>query len=170
MAHVHCLPTLGMSQGHVSYTTVTPHKTVACVWCVGQVGWAILDDNYTNPVSTSRAQLQRETKTQTIHSCVDRIAGCGDFAKTWAYDGNRTCVGLEGLQASAKESLLEEKELRPLPSHDYVAEGSGVDKKLSTTLTRHINASKCLDEVEQLKAEAKKMGHSLAMHIKYMKE
>jgi len=51
-----------------------------------------------------------------------------------------------------------------------LAEGSGVDKKLSTTLTRHINASKGLDEVEQLKAEAKKMGHSLAMHIKYMKE
>lgn len=51
-----------------------------------------------------------------------------------------------------------------------LAEGSGVNKKLSTTLTRHINASKGLDEVEQLKAEAKKMGHSLAMHIKYMKE
>lgn len=51
-----------------------------------------------------------------------------------------------------------------------LAEGSGVDKKLSTTLTRHINASKGLDEVEQLKADAKKMGHSLAMHIKYMKE
>jgi len=51
-----------------------------------------------------------------------------------------------------------------------LAEGSGVDKKLSTTLTRHINATKGLDEVEQLKAEAKKMGHSLAMHIKYMKE
>ena len=51
-----------------------------------------------------------------------------------------------------------------------LAEGSGVDKKLSTTLTRHINASKGMDEVEELRKQAKMMGHSLSKHIEYMKK
>jgi len=51
-----------------------------------------------------------------------------------------------------------------------LAEGSGIDKKMSTTTTRHINASKSLEQVEKLKADARKMGHSLEMHLKYMKE
>ena len=51
-----------------------------------------------------------------------------------------------------------------------LAEGSGVDKKLSTTLTRHINASKGMDEIEELRKKAKMMGHSLSKHIEYMKK
>jgi len=51
-----------------------------------------------------------------------------------------------------------------------LAEGSGVDKKLSTTLTRHINASKGLDEIEELRKQAKMQGHSLQQHINYMKK
>ena len=51
-----------------------------------------------------------------------------------------------------------------------LAEGSGVDKKLSTTLTRHINASKGMDEVEELRKKAQMMGHSLSKHIEYMKK
>lgn len=51
-----------------------------------------------------------------------------------------------------------------------LAEGSGVDKKLSTTLTRHINASKGMDEMEEIKKRAKMMGHSLTQAIQYMKK
>ena len=51
-----------------------------------------------------------------------------------------------------------------------LSQGSGVDKKLSTTLTRHINASKGLDEIEALRKQAKMQGHSLAMLINYMKK
>jgi len=51
-----------------------------------------------------------------------------------------------------------------------LAEGSGVDKKLSTTLTRHINASKGMEEMEEIKKRAKMMGHSLSQAINYMKK
>jgi len=51
-----------------------------------------------------------------------------------------------------------------------LAEGSGVEKKLSTTLTRHINASKNMKAYEEIKKQAQQMGHSLATHIEYMKK
>ena len=51
-----------------------------------------------------------------------------------------------------------------------LAEGSGIDKKMSTTTTRHINASKSLEQVEKLKAQARMQGHSLEMHLQYMKK
>jgi len=51
-----------------------------------------------------------------------------------------------------------------------LAEGSGVNKKLSTTLTRHINSSKKMEELEELQKQAKMQGHSLEMMIQYMKK
>ena len=51
-----------------------------------------------------------------------------------------------------------------------LAEGSGVDKKLSTTLTRHINSSKKMEDLEELQKQAKMQGHSLEMMINYMKK